>query len=287
MIASFIIFLREGFEASMIVAILLAYLNRINQRSHYRDVFAGVAVALGTVSVAGVAAYFLISHYAGSRMQTYFETATYALAAAFLTAMTFWMHKHSRTLGKELQARSEAALTTGNRWGLGLLSFQSVVREGIETMVFTLAIVFANSSQAGAPIKGSTVLIGAILGLAASLGLSYAIFRMGRKINLKRFFQVLGVVLMVFAAGLVADVVQNLQTLGWVTFGNHALWHSGALLREGSNLGDVAHQLLGYAESPTPLQVGVWFLYITTSVGYFIYLSRVAPRPTAPAPATN
>jgi len=286
-IASFIIFLREGFEASMIVAILLAYLNRINQRSHYRDVFAGVAVALGTVLVAGVAIYLVINHYAGSRVQLYFETATYALAAGFLTAMTFWMHKHSRTMSKELQARSDAALSTGSRWGLGLLSFQAVVREGIETMVFTLAIVFANSSQAGTPIKGSTVLVGAFLGLVASLGLSYAIFRMGRKVNLKRFFQVLGVVLMVFAAGLVADVVENLQTLGWVTIGNHALWHSGSLLREGSNLGDVAHQLLGYAESPTALQLGVWLLYITSSVGYFIYLWRVAPRPTAPAPAKH
>lgn len=287
MIASFIIFLREGFEASMIVAVLLAYLNRINQRSHYRDVYAGVAVALGAVLTAGVAIYFLINHYAGSRVQLYFETATYALAAGFLTAMTFWMHKHSRTMSKELQTRSEAALSKGNRWGLGLLSFQAVVREGIETMVFTLAILFANPAQAGTPINSSTVLIGAVLGLAASLGLSYAIFRMGRKVNLKRFFQVLGVVLMVFAAGLVADVVENVQSLGWITIGNQALWHSGGILREGSNLGDVAHQLLGYAESPTALQLGVWFLYITGSVGYFIYLSRVAPRPTAPAPATN
>lgn len=287
MIASFIIFLREGLEASMIVAILLAYLNRINQRSLYRDVYAGVAVALGTVLVAGVAAYFLISHYAGSRIQTYFETATFALAAGFLTAMTFWMHKHARTMSKELQQRSEAAISTGGRWGLGLLSFQAVVREGIETMVFTLAILFANSAQAGTPVHGSAVLVGAALGLVASLGLSFTIFRMGRKVNLKRFFQVLGIVLMVFAAGLVADVVENLQRLGVVTVGTNALWHSGHLLREGSNLGDVAHQLLGYAESPTALQVGVWFLYITTSVGYFIYLSRVAPRPTAPVPATN
>ncbi|MDE3138353.1 MAG: FTR1 family protein, partial [Acidobacteriota bacterium] len=128
MIPTFVIFLREGIEASMIVAILLAYLKRLGQTRHFRDVFLGVAAALGLTVIGGVGAYFAISQYSGSRVQTYFETSTYLVAAGFLTAMTFWMHKHARTLAKELQARSELALTTGNRWGLGLLAFQAVGR---------------------------------------------------------------------------------------------------------------------------------------------------------------
>src|SRR5215467_15001542 len=96
MLATFVIFLREGVEASMIVAILLAYLNRSGQRRHFRDVFAGVAAALVLAGGGGLAAYFTIRTYAGSRAQTIFETATYLLAAAVLTYMTFWMRSHAR-----------------------------------------------------------------------------------------------------------------------------------------------------------------------------------------------
>ena len=176
MIPTFVIFLREGIEASMIVAILLAYLKRLGQTRHFRDVFIGVGAALGLTLVGGIAAYFAISRYAGSRVQTYFETATYIVAAGFLTAMTFWMNKHARTMTKELQSRSDAALSKGSRWGLGLLAFQAVGREGLETMVFTLAILFANAHQAAAPVHGNLVLLGGALGLGVALSLAVAMY---------------------------------------------------------------------------------------------------------------
>src|SRR5260221_10970407 len=105
MLATFVIFLREGVEASMIVAILLAYLNRSGKRRHFRDVFAGVAAALILAGAGGLAAYFTIRTYAGSRVQSIFETVTYLLAAAVLTYMTFWMRSHPRGLKSELQSR--------------------------------------------------------------------------------------------------------------------------------------------------------------------------------------
>ena len=169
MIPTFVIFLREGIEASMIVAILLAYLQRIGMRQHFRDVFWGVASALLLVLGGGVAAFFLIKQYEGSNVQTYFETATYILAAAILTYMTFWMQRHAKGLAQELERRSDLALSKGTRWGLGLLAFQAVGREGLETMVFTLAIVFANSRQTSTPVHGNLVLLGAGLGLVAAL----------------------------------------------------------------------------------------------------------------------
>ena len=148
MIPTFVIFLREGIEASMIVAILCAYLDKIGQRRHFRDVFLGVAAALVLVLGGGVAAYLIIKQYDGSTVQTIFETATFLIAAAVLTYMTFWMQSHSRTITTDLQRRSDQALSGKARFGLGILSFQAVGREGLETMVFTLAIVFASSHQA-------------------------------------------------------------------------------------------------------------------------------------------
>src|SRR5258706_6652129 len=110
MLATFVIFLREGVEASMIVAILLAYLNRSGQRRHFRDVFGGVAAALLSAGTGRLAASFMIRTYAGSRVQTIFETVTYLLAAAVLTYMTFWMRSHARGLKSELQSRVGAVL---------------------------------------------------------------------------------------------------------------------------------------------------------------------------------
>ena len=223
MLATLVIFLREGVEASMIVAILLAYLNRIGQREHFRDVFIGVGAALLLAAAGGVAAYYTIRSYDGSRVQTIFETVTYLVAATVLTYMTFWMRKHARSLSKELRARADAALDGRARWGLGLLAFQAVGREGLETVVFTLAIVFSTSTTGA--------LTGAVIGLAGSLGIAFVIYRLGHKLNLARFFTVIGVLLMVFAAGLLADAVENLQQLGWLPVLDAPMWHSASCCR--------------------------------------------------------
>ncbi len=280
MIPTFVIFLREGIEASMIVAILLSYLSRINKREHFRDVYLGVASAFVLIVLGGVGAYFLIQQYNGSNVQTYFETTTYIIAAGFLTWMTFWMHKHARTMAKELQARSDLALSKGTRLGLGVLSFQAVGREGLETMVFTLAIVFASSRQAVTPVHGNLLLVGAALGLALAMVLAFAMYKLGTKINLKIFFRVLGIVLMFFAAGLLADAVENFQQLGWLSLGTHVMWNSSGTITESSNIGDVLHSMLGYADHPTVMQGIVYVSYVVISVSAFIAMGR-PPRSAA------
>jgi len=273
-IPTFVIFLREGIEASMIVAILLSYLSRVHQRKHFRDVWLGVAAAMVLVLGGGFGAFFLIKQYEGSNVQTYFETATYVLAATVLTGMTYWMHKHARTMAKELQARSDLALSKGTRWSLGVLSFQAVGREGLETMVFTLAIVFASSRQAATPVHGNLLLVGAALGLLVALALAYAMYKLGAKLNLGKFFRVLGIILTFFAAGLLADAVENIEQLGWLRLGDHVMWNSSGLVRESSNFGDVLHSLLGYAERPTIMQAIVWVGYVSFSIVMFVALSR-------------
>jgi high-affinity iron transporter len=276
MIPTFVIFLREGVEASMIVAILLAYLDQIDQRRHFRDVFFGVAAAMVVVFGGGVAAYLVIKQYDGSTVQTVFETVTYLLAAAVLTYMTFWMQAHSRTMTADLQRRSEEALNGKARLGLGLLAFQAVGREGLETMVFTLAIVFASSNQAATPVHGQGLVLGAAAGLVVALGVAYVIFRLGRRLNLGLFFRIIGIVLMVFAAGLLADAVENMQRLGWLPFLGHTLWNSSGIISEDSSLGDVFHSLLGYAEQPTVLQAVVWVIFVAVALTCFITMGRRA-----------
>jgi high-affinity iron transporter len=255
MLATLVIFLREGVEASMIVAILLAYLSRTGQRRYFKDVLIGVGAAFALAGVGGLIAYFTIKTYAGSRVQTIFETATYMLAAVVLTYMTFWMRSHARGLKKGLQSQVDLAMSRGARTGLALLSFQAVGREGLETVVFTLAIAFSSTHPEG-------LLAGALIGLAIAFAIAFFMYRLGHRINIGRFFTIVGTLLMVFAAGLLVDAVQNLQELGWLPVAIRPLWHTGSILNEDSAIGDIAHSFFGYAQSPTVLQAVVYVLYL-------------------------
>ena len=274
MIAVGVIFLRESIEASMIISILLAFLDRIGKREYFRDVILGVVVALVFVLIGSVAIYFTIRNYDGTNFQTIFETGTYVVAASLLTYMTFWMRNHARHLSAELRARTEAALDGRARWGLGLLAFQAVGREGLETMVFTLAIVFASSSHG--------VIAGGAAGLGVSLVIAYAMYHLGKRINISVFFTVIGALLIAFAAGILVDAVENLQQLGWLPLLTHPLWNSAHVLSEDSTLGDIFHSFFGYADSPTALQGLVYVTYLAATIGAFL---RMHPRPEAPRPA--
>jgi high-affinity iron transporter len=272
MLATLVIFLREGVEGSMIVAILLAYLDRTGRREHFRDVFLGVGAALILATAGGVAVYETIRSYNGSRVQAIFETVTYLVAASVLTYMTFWMRAHARSLSKELRARTDAALDGRARWGLGLLAFQAVGREGLETVVFTLAIIFSTTTVGA--------LAGAAIGLAGALCIAFVIYRLGHRLNLARFFTIIGILLMVFAAGLLVDSVENLQQLGWLPVLDAPMWHSGRLLSENSAFGDVLHSFFGYSDAPTPLQLLVYVAYLGIAAAAYL---GVRPRPKAPA----
>jgi high-affinity iron transporter len=280
-VATLVIFLREGVEASMIVAILLAYLDRSGNRRYFRDVYLGVGAALLLAAGGGVAAYETIRSYDGSRTQTIFETGTYLLAAAVLTYMTFWMRNHARGLSAELRARADAAMTKGARTGLALLAFQAVGREGLETVVFTLAISFSASQH--------YALLGAVIGLVIALAIAFAIYRLGHRLNMGRFFATVGALLMVFAAGLLVDAIENLQELGWLPFGTATLWHTGGFLSEDGTWGDIAHSFFGYADAPTVLQLIVYVAYVGAAlVAFFNVRARLhTARAATPVASPN
>ncbi|HLI07375.1 MAG TPA: FTR1 family protein [Ktedonobacteraceae bacterium] len=268
MLATFVLFLREGLEASLIISILFAVLRQLGQMRQARAVWIGVGLAVLCSLLGGFALYLTIRTYDGSTFQTIFETITYLVAVIILTSMTFWMQKHSRLLKKEITAK---ASTAGSGFALGLLAFSTVGREGLETAIFTLAIAFQTN--------GLLLLIGAALGLVAALVLCFFIYRLGYRLDFRVFFRVMGIVLIFFAAGLLGDAVQNLQQLGWLPFGTAVLWNSSHLLSEDSTIGDLLHTFLGYAEAPTVLQAFFYATYLLIVGGIFAWITRKTLTP--------
>lgn len=263
MAASFLIFLREGVEGTTICAVVLSALAAAGRRDLFRWVLAGAAGAVVVAGVVGVALFAVAREaFVGSGAQTWFETGTFAVAVLVLTYMTFWMRRHSRELSRSLQGKVAGALAGGSAVALAGVAFATVGREALETAIFLTAIVLRTDAL--------TVLAGALLGLLAACAISVAVFRLGRRVPIGKLFTILGAGLMVVAAGLVANIVQNLQDLAVLPGGGRALWDTGPWLPQESALGDVLHGLLGYASSPTALQVAAYALFI--SVGLFAFL---------------
>lgn len=272
MIAAFVLFLREGLEASLIVSLLFASLRQLGLMAQARAVWIGVGLAILGSLLGGLAVYLTVRQYDGSTFQTVFETVTYLVAVVLLTTMTFWMQRHSRSMKKELMAR---ASISSSGFALGLLAFSTVGREGLETAVFTLAFAFQTNAL--------LLLLGAVLGLVASIILCFFVYRLGYKLDYRIFFRVMGIVLIFFAAGLLGDAIQNMQELGWLSFGMTTLWNTSRLLSESSTLGDILHTFLGYAESPTVLQILLYIAYLAIAGSIFIRLTR---KPNMPTPST-
>ncbi len=258
-----ILFLREGLEASLIVSILFAVLRQLGQTQQARAVWTGVGLAILGSLIAGFTIYATIHVYANTNIQQVFETVAYLVAVVLLTTMTFWMQRHSRSLKKEIALKASAA---GSGFAFGLLAFTTVGREGVETAFFTLAFAF----QA----NGWLLLLGALLGLVASLGLCVLVYRLGYRLDYRIFFRVMGLLLLVFAAGLLGDAVQNMQGLGWLPFGTIPLWNTSHILSEGTTLGDLLHTFIGYSEAPTLLQGALYAVYLLMVGTIFAWMTR-------------
>ena len=282
MVAAFVLFLREGLEASLIVSILFAVLRQLGMTRHLRAVWIGVGLAAAGSLAGGVALYATVRTYNGSTFQTVFETITYLAAVVLLTTMTFWMQTHSRTLKKEI---SEKASNAGSGFALGLLAFTTVGREGLESAVFTLAFAFQTN--------GALLILGALLGILASVALCFMIYRLGYRLDFRLFFRVMGILLLIFAAGLLGDAVQNMQQLGWISFASSPLWNTAHVLSEDSTLGDLLHTFIGYAQAPTALQMALYVAFLAVAGTLFWRLTRksgsgrIATPPVAPPSAPS
>jgi len=274
MLATFVLFLREGLEASLIVSILFAVIRQLGQTHQARAIWTGVGLAILGSLIGGGIVYVLVRNYVGSTLQTIFETVTYLIAVVLLTAMTFWVQRHSRSLKKEITVKASAA---GSGFALGLLAFTTVGREGLETAFFTLAFAFQTN--------GWLLLLGALLGLLAAVGLCFLIYRLGYRLDYRIFFRVMGLLLLFFGAGLLGDAVQNMQALNWLPLGTTPLWNTAHILSEDSTLGDILHTFLGYAEAPTILQGLLYTVYLLITGTIFAWMTRKPSmgRPVQPA----
>jgi len=274
-LGSFLIFAREGIEGTLICAILLAILSAAGRRDLFRWVLGGAAAAALLAAVAGVVLWIVSRDaFVGSTAQEWFEAVVFLVAVAVLTYMTFWMRRHSRTIGRELRRRADGALRGGSGMALALIAFVTVGREAVETVIFLIAIAYQSSpAQLG---------IGAALGLAVALAFSIAMYRLGMRLNIGRIFAVVGSLLMVVAAGLLANAVQNLQQLG-VLPGSHALWDASRVLPDSSGIGDVLHGLFGYSAAPTVMQLVAWLAFLVAGLTLFLRPQRQKPRPLTPA----
>ncbi|HKW78687.1 MAG TPA: FTR1 family protein [Candidatus Limnocylindria bacterium] len=265
-ISALVIALREGVEMTLIVGIVLAYLGQIGAQRARRWVWAGVGLAVvASLSFLGVL-NVLDKEFEGS-LERIYEGGAMLLAAAFLTWMIFWMLQRSRYLKSELQSGVAEALASGGAaWGLLALAFFTVVREGVETALLLFA----------APGEGK--LLGAAIGFAIAIGVGVLIYVYGRRIDLRSFFRVTGIVLVLFAAGLVTHGLHELVEAGLP--GGPVVFDIGAQLPDKDGLGAVLRALLGYSADPTVLEVAaylgyfvlVWVLSKTKIIG------RMAPR---------
>jgi len=271
---SFLIFAREGIEGTLICAILLTFLGAAGRRDLFRWVLAGAAAAAVLAAGVGVVLWVVSRDaFVGSTSQAWFETVVFLVAVAVLTYMTFWMRQHARTMGREIRDRASGAVAGGSALALALIAFVTVGREAVETVLFLLAIAYQSS-----PLH---VGIGAVLGLGLAFGVGFAMYRVGVRVNVGKFFTVIGSLLLVVAAGLLANAVQNLQQLGVLPGGSMTLWNMSGTLPDDKGVGDVLHGLLGYSAAPTLLQVLVWAAFLGGGLWLFL---RPSARPAAPRP---
>jgi high-affinity iron transporter len=280
-IGSLLIFAREGLEGTLICSILLTYLASAGRRDLFRYIFLGAGLAVVLATAAGILLWVILGgpRYIDSPGQTWFETGVFAVAVTVLTYMTFWMRRHSRNMGRELREKVSGAVSGGSGIALGLIAFVTVGREAVETVIFMLAIAYTSS-----PVQ---LVIGAVIGLAIALGVSYAMFRVGLRLNLGRFFAIVGSLLMVVAAGLLSDLVQNLQQLNVLPGASMTLWNVSRTLPDDTGIGDVLHGLVGYSASPTVLQAVLWVAFLAVGLTVFLRPARrrASPPPSAPAAA--
>ncbi len=261
-----VIFARESLEASLIVAIIFSYLKQgAASKSLYHQVWWGIGSALLIDSIFGIGIWLTIHAYTGTVLQTELEGTTYFVAAVFLTGMSFWMKRESRSLKRRLQGAVEKSLHRKG-WALAFLAGITVGREGLETAIFVLALSFHAT-----PLP---MLVGALLGIVLGIYLSYGVYRLGGAIPIKKFFDVFGTVLLIFAAALISNGIENFQKIRWIPGAHVVLWHTGIVLSESSVLGDILHTFVGYAQSPTLLQLLAYVSFLAVTVPRYL-TSRV------------
>ena len=272
MLANFLIGLREGLEASLVVSILVAYLVRTGHRDRIRWVAAGVAAAIALSLGFGAVLTFT------SRAMTFEDQETFGgvmsiIAVALVTWMVFWMRRAARSIKGELEGRLSTALSLGPL-ALAAVSFVSVGREGLETSLFVWAAAQGTSATV-------TPLVGLVLGLAVAVTIGCLIYQGAIRVNLSRFFLVTGGLLVLVAAGVLAYGVHDLQEAGVVPGLNDRAFDISSTLPLTGWLGSVLKGFFNYNPAPTKVELVVWLAYLIPVMTAFFWPSARQARPAA------
>ncbi|MGD1994291.1 MAG: FTR1 family protein [Anaerolineae bacterium] len=270
MLPAFLITLREGLEAALIVGIVLSALRKLGQTERSRQVWLGVAAAVAISLVAGLAFHTLGVAFEG-RGEEIFEGVAMILAAVVLTWMIFWMQRQGRQVQSDLESDVHEAVSVGSAWALFSLAFVAVLREGIETALFLTAAAFSATP--------TDTLAGGALGLAVAAALGWLMFAAGRQLNVRAFFRVTSILLVLFAAGLLAHGVHELQEAALLPVFVEHVWDVNSVLDEDSTVGAFLKALFGYNGNPSLLEVVSYAAYFVA-----IYLgTRLSPSRRVPS----
>lgn len=255
MLGSFIVLFRESFEAALIVGIILSFLKRSGQAEHIKTVGFGVLAAIIISIVTGIIFLSFSMSFEGATEQI-FEGITMLVTALLLSTLIVYMMR-VKPSGKAIEGDVKQQLLTGSAWGLFALVFFSVYREGVETVLFLVGLNLTD---------GLDGIGGAVLGLAAGIGLVYLIFKGIVRLNFGMLFNVTNALLILIASGLVAHGVHELQEVGWIPTIVAHVWDINHLLDEKSQLGTILKGVFGYNGNPSLIEVLSYVVFMAVVI---------------------
>jgi high-affinity iron transporter len=277
-ITTFVIGLREGLEAALIVGIIAAFVIQRRQARALLPMWIGVAAAVG-LSAGTAVALNLLGQAMSTQSRETLEGLLALLAVAGITYMIVWMRRHGPGLRSDLESRTGEALASGSAVAVAAMAFVAVLREGMETAVFLLATFQTTRSTAAA-------VIGAVGGILVAIVIGYGIFRGGIRLDLRKFFRVTGVLLVIVAAGLLSAGVHSLAEAGLVPVLQGSAIDLSWLIAPGTIRSSLLTAFLGLQPVPTVAEVLVWLAY---AIPMMVYVLRPTRTPSTPAivPAVN
>jgi len=270
MIPTFVIALREGVEAALIIGIIAAFLVREGRRDAMRQMWAGVAIAVALC--VGIAVMLrVIGQNLPQRQQEGLETVIGLIAVAAVSYMIVWMRRNARGIKRALEGNAASALASGSAMALVGMAFLAVLREGFETSVFLLA-AFQDSTDTTAAGAG------AVLGLVAAIAIGLGIYRGGVRINLTRFFRVTGLILVFVAAGLLSTSLHTAHEAGWFNGLQGQAVSLTWLVQPGTVSGSLLTGMLGLQPHPTIGETAIYLLYAVPMALYVLWPDRLRLR---------
>jgi high-affinity iron transporter len=278
-LAMYLIGLREGLEATLVVSILVAYLVKTGRRDRLRPLFMGVAAAVTLSLVVGAGLTFGSSQLSFQAQEGFGGTMSF-IAVALVTWMIFWMAKAARSIKSELEGRLDKALTMGTA-ALVVTAFVAVGREGLETALFVWPAVQAagNTTQP---------LIGVLLGLISAVALGYFMYRGAVRFNIGKFFRYTGIVLILVAGGVLTYGIAEYQEIGWLGGQNSVAFDLTSAIPPDSFVAALLRGVFNIHPVTTWIQAVAWLAYVVPVMIVFLRGTRMPTRPgPAPAPVSE